>query len=198
VAIIEKIAALHIWGLLVTSIIGLLMGINRTLTTRERESRMLQLVAAVLGLFLTAYAVFTLFQGGVAYDKINFTSSLMMLIGLSLCARQLERAHIVLVFFLVVALGMVWAIVHFGIFRSEAALLQKEIIRYIVIAAGVIVLAAVLLTIITIQTFVDLFLGILGLGPVVILLSCIGLAHAVIVLVTGNPLGVMRYFPWLL
>ncbi len=172
------------------------MGINRTLTTREGESRMLQLVSAALGLCVMAYAVFTLFKGGVAYSKFNFTSSLMMLVGLSLCARQLERAHIVLVFSLVVAIGMVWAIVHSGVLHSEIALLQKEHIRYIVLVAGVIVLAAVLLAIITIDTFVDLFLGILGLGPVVIVLSCIGLSHAVIVLMTGNPLGVMRYFPW--
>ncbi len=195
-AVVENIAALHIWGLLVASFTGLLMGINRTLTTRERESRMLQLVSAILGLCVMAYAVYTLFKGGVAYNKINFTSSLMMLVGLSLCARQLERAHIVLVFSLVVAIGMIWAIVHYGILHSEIALLQKEHIRYIVIVAGVIVLAAVLLAIITIETFVDLFLGILGLGPVVILLSGIGLAHAVIVLATGNSLGVMRYFPW--
>ncbi len=195
-AIIEKIAALHVWGLLAAGIIGLLMGINRTLTTRERESGMLQLVSAVLGLLIMAYAVFSLFKGGVAYNKLNFTSSLMMLMGLSLCARQLERAHVVLVFSLVVAIGMIWAIVHSGILHSEMALLQKEHIRYIVIVAGVIVLAAVLLAIVTIETFVDLLLEILALGPVVILLSGIGLAHAVIVLVTGNSLGVMRYFPW--
>lgn len=189
-------SVLHIWILLAVSLTGVLMGINRTMKTREHESGLLQSLAAVMGLFMMALSVFALLQGGAARVSSEYTALISMILGLSLCARPLEKKHVTLVFALVVGLGIVWAIGHFGIPGSVTELLQKENIRYLVIAAGVVVFGAILLTVFTIEKFVDLFLGLLGLGPIVILLSCIGLSHAVIILATGNSQGVLRYLPW--
>jgi hypothetical protein len=189
------LSGLLVVGLLVVSLVGVLMGINRTMKTREHENGLLQSLAAGLGLLLMAVSIFALFQGNAAKTHLGYTVLIMMILGLSLCGRQLERIHFTLVFALVAGLGIVWAIGHFGMPRSGAALMQKENISNLLIAGGVIVLGAAIMIIFTIEKIIDLFLGIVGLGPIVILLSGIGLAHAIIILSTGNTRGVMQYLP---
>jgi hypothetical protein len=193
-AISGNISGLHVWSLLVVSLTGLLMGINRTMKTRKHESRLLQSLATVMGLLLIGFSIFAMFRGGVANSNLEYTVLIMMILGLSLCARPLEKIHVTLVFTLILGLGIVWTIGHFGIPHSKAHLLLKENIRYLFIALGVFFIGTFILTFLTIERLADFFLEIFGLGPIVIILSCIGLAHAVIILATGNNQGVMRFF----
>jgi hypothetical protein len=188
-------SSLYLWSLLAAGLIGVVLGINRTLKAREHESGLLQSVAAFIGLLLIALSIFALFHGNGAKTSFGYTVLIMMIVGLSLCARQLKRIHVTLVLVIVLGLGIAWAISHFGMPRSAAALMQKENINNLLIAAGVILVCVTVLIIFTIERMIDLFLGILGLGPIVILLSGIGLAHAIIIRSTGNSRGVMQYFP---
>jgi len=184
------------WTLLVVSLFGIMMGINRTMKNRENESGLLQGLAALMGVILIVFSIFVLFQRSVVNSSTGYTVLIMMALGLSLCARQLEKIHVTLVLALILGLGTVWAIGHFGMPKNDVALLQKENVRNLLVMAGIIALGAIILMIFTAEKIIDLFLRIIGLGPAVIILSGIGLAHAIIILTTGNKQGVMRYLPW--
>jgi hypothetical protein len=183
--------------LLVVSLFGVMMGINRTMRSRENESGPLQGLAAFMGVILIVFSIFVLFQGSVVNSSIGYTVLIMMVLGLSLCARQLEKIHVTLVLALILGLGTVWAIGHFGMPKTDVAVLQKENVRNLLVMVGIIALGAIVLMIFTVEKIIDLFLSILGLGPIVIVLSGIGVAHAFIILFSGNNHGVMRYFHFL-
>lgn len=182
------------WTLLVVSLFGVLMGINRTMKNRENESGLLQGLAAFLGAVLIVFSIFVILQGSVVNSNIGYAVLIMMVLGLSLCARQMEKIPVTLVLALILGLGTVWAIGHFGMPKTDIAVLQKENVKNLLVMVGIIAIAAIVLMIFTVEKIIDLFLRIIGLGPIVLLLSAIGLAHAVIILLSGNNHGVMRYF----
>lgn len=184
------------WTLLIVSLLGVMMGINRTMKNRENESKLLQGLAALLGALLIVFSIFVLFQGSVVNSSIGYAVLIMMVLGLSLCARQMEKIPVTLVLALILGLGTVWAIGHFGMPKTDIAVLQKENVRNLLVMFGIIALGVIVLMIFTVEKIIDLFLRIIGLGPIVLLLSALGLAHAVIILLTGNSHGVMRYIPW--
>lgn len=181
----------HLWILLIAGLIGTVMGINRTIKTREHESKMLQAISALMGLLLVAVSIFLVLQSRDLTTISGYTIQIMTLLGLSLCARQLESIPATAVFVLILVAGVVFAISHWGM----PEILQRPDIRKIAAIAGIAVLGAIVLLFSTIEKSVDLILAVVGLGLVVIAVSLIGLAHAMVILTSGDGRGIVKFMP---
>jgi len=188
---ILKLATLSVLGLLVAGLLGTILGINRTLKTKGSESNVLQSLSTVLGILLISFAVYTVFTSGASASNRHLLP-FMTILGLALSARWLESIPVSIVFTLVVGLVILYVLSHGGIPHSLEEVLQKQNVRKFLLIIALVIVATVLLMISTVEKLVDVFLNILGQGPVVITLSVISLIHAALIL-SGHSRGLMKY-----
>lgn len=184
---------LYSWALLLAGLLGAIMGINRTLKTREHESPVLQTLSTFAGILLIALSAYSMFTAGGTVGGSRYVIPFMMVLGLSLCARWLERVPVTAVLLLVLGLGILYALGQGGMPQSVTELFQKQNTRKLMIIAAIVAGGAVILLLTTVEKVVDLVLDLLGQGLVVTVISVIGAAHAVLVLSTGNSRGLLRF-----
>jgi len=188
-----NISSISVWALLAAGLLGVVMGLNRTFKTRDRESPFLHAVATVAGVLLIALSVYSMFTAGGTVGNARYVLPFLLVLGLSLSARWLESIHVAAVILLVLVLGVLYVLGQGGMPQSVTELLQKQNTRKLVIIAALVIGGAVFLMVSTLEKVVDLFLDILGQGLVVTALSVIGSAHAVVILASANARGLMKY-----
>jgi hypothetical protein len=184
---------LFVLVLLVAGLLGTVMGINRTLKTREKESTVLQSLSTVMGILLVAIAVYSMLTAGGTAGSGRYVAPFMMILGLSLCARWLERIPVTAVLILVLGLAILYVFSHGGMPHNLGEALQRQHARKLVLIAALVIGGTVLLMVSTVEKLVDAFLSILGQGLVVTALSIIGVFHAALILLYGNSRGLMKY-----
>jgi len=183
----------HLWLILAAGCLGVVMGINRAIKTREHESRALQTLSAIVGVLLIGASIYTLFTSGGLSARTSYAVPFMMILGLALSARQLESIPVTAVFMLILGLGVLSVIGHGGMPQSVNELLQKQNLRKLIISGAIVIGGAIVLTVATVEKLVDLVLNVLGLGIVVIVLSAISMVHAGLVLFTGDGRGILKF-----
>jgi len=179
-------------GLLIAGLLGTVMGVNRALKTRGNENNVLQSLSTVMGMLLITSSVYSVFTTGSSGSG-SLTVPFMMILGLSLCARWLESIPVSIVFILALGLAILYVLSHGGLPHSLAEALQKQNVRKYLLIIALVIAAAILLMISTVEKIVDVFLNILGQGPVVIALSVISVVHAALILFSGNSRGLLKY-----
>ena len=187
-----NILTLYVLGLLVVSLLGTVMGVNRTLKTREHENPILQSLSTVVGVLLIAISAYSMFTAGGTIGSARYVVPFMMIQGLSLSARWLESLHVTAVLILILGLGILFVLGQGGMPQSITDLLQKQNTRKLIIIAFI-VLGGGGILMISVEKLLDLVLDILGQGLVVIAISVIGVVHAVLILSSGDSRGLIRY-----
>ncbi len=183
----------QLWLTLAAGCIGVVMGINRTIKTREHENAVLHTLSAIAGVMLIGVSIYAIFTSGGHIARTSYAVPFMLILGLSLSARQLESIPVVAVFILIVGLGVLYVLGHNGIPQSLNELVQGQNPKKLIIIGAIGIFGAVVLAMSTMERLVDLLLNALGLGIVVIVLSAIGMVHAGLVLFTGDGRGLLRF-----
>ena len=155
-----------LWLLLVSGALGCVLGVNRTLKRRENESKSLQVISFLFGAILLAAPVVIVLQGGQGSEVSGGSILLMLLLGICLMSRALKNLPIAFMVVAVMGTGLFWLFSYFkqfsfaGDISTQAIALTITILLLIVFGISFIV-----------EKTIDLFLGLLSLGPVVFILS---------------------------
>lgn len=188
-----NILTLSVLVLLVAGLLGTVMGINRTIKTKEHESPVLQSISTVAGVLLIAISAYSMFTAGGTVGSARYAVPFIMILGLSLSARWLESIHVTAVLVLILGLGILFVLGQGGMPQSITELLQKQNTRKLIIIAAMVVGGGVILMVSTVEKIVDLALDILGQGLVVIVISVIGVVHAILILSSNDNRGLIKY-----
>jgi|GEM_PF-1116713 len=189
----QNMASYYLWLTLAAGCLGVIMGINRTIKTREHESGLLQTISALLGVLLIGVSIYTIVPSGGHTARTSYAIPFMIILGLSLCARQLESIPVAAVFILILGLGFLYPIGHGGIPQSVNEVLQKHNLKKLIIGSVIVIVGVIVLAMSTLERLVNLLLSALGFGIVVIVLSAISMIHAGLVLFTGDGRGLLKF-----
>ena len=181
------------WLILAAGCLGVVMGINRTIKTREHENRALQNLSAIVGVLLIGASIYTIFTSNGLTVRTSSAIPFMMILGLSLCARQLGSIPVVAVVILIVGLGGLYVYGHAGMPHNLNELLQMRNPKIMIISVVIIIFGFVFLAMTTVEMLVHMVLNALGQGIVVIVISAISMIHAGLVLYTGNNHGLLQF-----
>jgi hypothetical protein len=169
------------WVLLLVGLIGVVMGVDRTVNAKKNESALLRILAVAGGVVMLALP-----GGGVA----PLSLLLMLLLGLSLCARAMRRVPIT--FMIVAALGLGLLLVAL---RLSDVPIVGEVPIAIVVVVMLLILGGVFAASFAVESVLDTFLGILGWGPLV---TVVGVLAAIQGLLIGAGItgvaGLADYF----
>ncbi len=150
------------WVLLLVGLIGVVMGVDRTVNAKKNESALLRILALAGGVVMLALPVFVVLQGGAGEGVAPLSLLLMLLLGLSLCARAMRRVPIT--FMIVAALGLGLLLVAL---RLGDVPIVGEVPIAIVVVVMLLILGGVFAASFAVESVLDTFLGILGWGPLV-------------------------------
>jgi len=189
----QNIASYYLWLTLAAGCLGMVMGINRTIRTREHESPALQKLSALSGVLLIGAAIYAILTPGGLTVRMSHAIPFMMILGLSLCARQLGSIPIVAVVILILGLGGLYVFGYAGRPHSLHELLQMQNPKIMIISVVIVICGIVVLAMTTVEMLVHMVLNALGQGIVVIAVSVISMIHAGLVLFTGDGRGLMRF-----
>jgi hypothetical protein len=187
-------ASLHLWLTLAAGCLGVVMGINRTIETRERENRTLQALSAVSGVLLIGASLYAIYTSGDLTSRTSHAIPFMMILGLSLSARQLDRIPVVAGFILILGLGGLYVfVVHGGMQQSLHELLQMRNPKILIISVVIVICGFVVLAMTIMEMLVHMVLNALGKGIVVTVVSAVSAIHAGLVLFTGDGRGLLKF-----
>jgi len=185
----ESLVAHYAWVVLVVGLLGVVLGGDRTIKRKEEESGLLRLLALIGGLVVLAMPILVVVVGH-GLDRITpITLLLMLLLGLGLCARAMER--IPMTFLVVGALGV-------GLFlvalRLQDTALGGTTAMTIIAVVMLAVLFGVFASSFVFEGMLDTFLGLLSWGPLVTMVSAAAAVQAALIAfgVTG-PAGLLEY-----
>ncbi len=185
-------ASFHWWLILAAGCLGVVMGINRTIRTREHENRELQTLSAIFGVLLIGASIYAIVTSGGLTARTSYAIPFMMILGLSLSARQMESIPVVAVFIVILGLGVLYTIGNGSMPHSLNELLQMRNTKILIISVVIIICGFVVVAMTMMEVLVAAVLNALGLGIVVIVLSAIGTVHAGLVLFTGGR-GLLKF-----
>ena len=170
------IASVAPWLLLATGALGVILGINRILKRRARESKALQAVSFLAGVLLLAAPVGLVLQAGKGPPVSGVSVLLMLALGICLTARGLKSIPLAFLIVAVVGTGLFWLLsqvkqVSFGgDVPTHAIALVMAILLLVVFGISFIV-----------EKTIDLFLGLLSLGPIVVIVAAAALIQGLLV-----------------
>ncbi len=173
---LDTLAIRYAWVLVLCGVLGVALGINRTIKRREKESLFLQWLSAIGGIAVLATPtamVLHLTQRGV---YTSATVLLMIVLSLCLLARPLKKIPIAFTVVTAAGVGLLWAAMKF-----RGTSLGGRIPIELLIAAMAIVLVGLFILCFTVEAAVDTVLAILGWGLVVTIISAIAVIHGVLI-----------------
>jgi hypothetical protein len=189
----QNMVSLHLWLILAAGCLGVVMGINRTIKTSEHESRALQNLSAIAGVLLIVASIYTIVTSGGLTVRTSYTILLMLILGLSLSARQLGSIPIVAVVILILGLGGLYVFGHTDMPHNFHELLRMRSPKIMIISVVIVICGFVVLAMTTVEMLVHMVLNVLGQGIVVIVLSAISMIHAGLILFTGDGRGLLKF-----
>lgn len=174
--LLDTLAMRYALVLVLCGVLGVALGLNRTIKRREKESLVLQVLSAIGGLVLLAtptVMVLHLKQKGV-----YTAATLLLMIVLSLCllARPLKKVPIAFITVTAAGVCLLWAAL-----KLRGTSLGGGIPIEFVIGAMIVVLAALFVLAFAFEAFVDTVLSVVGLGLVVTIVSTIALLHGALI-----------------
>jgi hypothetical protein len=182
-----------LWLILAAGCLGVVMGINRTIKTRENESRALQNLSAIAGVLLIGASIYAIVTSGGLTVRTSYTILLMLILGLSLSARQLGSIPIVALVILILGLGFLYVFGHVGMPHSFHELMQMRNPKILIISVVIVIFGFVVIAMTMTEMLVHMVLNALGQGIVVIVLSAISVIHAGLILFTGDGRGLLKF-----
>ena len=173
---LDVLAARYALVLALCGLLGVALGLNRTIKRREKESLILRLLSTMAGVVVLALP--TLMVLDVKHKGTYTAATLLLMIVLSLCllARPLKKIPMAFTVVTAAGAGLLWAALKF---RSTS--LGGRIPIELIVGTIVLLLAALLVLCFAVEAFVDTVLTILGLGLVVTMVSAVAAVHGALI-----------------
>lgn len=163
------------WLLIVSGALGVVLGVNRTLKRIENESKLLQVIAFLVGIVLFAAPVALVLQGKQSAEVSGASILLMLLLAICLVARALKDLPLAFIIVAVSGTGLFW------LFSSLKPFDLAGDVHTQTIALGISILLLVVFGIsFVVEKIFDLFLGFLGLGPIVFIVAAVALIQGLL------------------
>jgi len=179
----QLIIANYPWLMIVCGVIGLSMGVDRTARKHENESKGLQVLSVISGIVLSIIAVIMIFSGHDETSYSFLTVLIMILAGISMSARQLEKIPATAV---IIVTAMIT-----GAIAYAAGLIPEDTLWRLMSIATVVAVVLIVLLLSLAEIIVDQVLRIFGFGVVVIIISLIDLVHSISIIATGDEMGLL-------
>jgi hypothetical protein len=185
-----QVLAMHYtWVLVLCGLLGVALGINRTIKRREKESLVLQVLSSIGGVLVLVMPPVMVLQ---IHQKGFYTSAtvlLMIVFGLCLLARPLKKIPITFIVVTAAGLGLLWVAMKLrGTSPGGSISLEAFIFSILLVLALMFVLSFMF------EKFVDAVLSALSCGPVVTIVSAITASHSALIAtgITG-PDGLLQF-----
>jgi len=174
--VLNTLATRYALVLVVCGVLGVALGINRTIKRREKESVVLQLLSAMGGLVVLAMPTVMVLH--IKQKGFYTAETLLLMIVFSLCllARPLKKIPIAYTVLTAAGVCPLWATMKF-----RGTSLGGRVSIELVVVAIVVILAALFILSFAFGAFVDTILAVLGLGLVVTVVSAITLIHGALI-----------------
>ncbi len=175
-AVLQTLAGHYASVLVLCGVLGVALGINRTIKRREEESLVLQLLSAIGGIVVLAMP--TLMVLHIKPRGVYTSATVLLMIVLSLCllARPLKKIPIAFTIVTAAGVGLLWMAMKF-----RGTSLGGRIPIEFLIAAIVVVLVGLFVFCFTFEAIVDTVLSVLGWGLVVTIVSAIATIHGALI-----------------
>ena len=173
---LHTVAMRYALVLVLCGLLGVALGINRTLKRREKENLLLQVLSALGGLVVLVMPLVMVLE--INEKGVYTAATMLLMIVLSLCllARPLKKIPIAFIVVTAAGVGLLWVAMKF-----RGTTLGGDIPIELGIA-GIIVLLAVLFVLsFMVETVVDAVLSALGWGAVVTIVSAFALIHGALI-----------------
>jgi lysylphosphatidylglycerol synthetase-like protein (DUF2156 family) len=174
--VLDTLAMRYALVLVLCGLLGVALGINRTIKRREKESFLLQLFSAIGGVVVLAMPTVMVLH--IKPKGVYTAATLLLMIVFSLCLLARPLKKIPIAFTVVTAAGvcLLWAAM-----KLRGTSLGERISIEFVIVAIFVLLAVLFILIFVVETFVDTVLSILGLGLVVTIVSAVAFIHGALI-----------------
>jgi len=174
--LLDTLAVRYALVLVLCGVLGVGLGINRTIKRREKESLVLQVLSAIGGLVVLATPTVMVLH--IKPKGAYTAATLLLMIVLSLCllARPLKKVPIAFITVTAAGVCLLWAAL-----KLRGTPLGGRIPIEFVIGATIVVLAALFVLAFAFEAFVDAVLSVVGLGLVVTIVSTIALIHGALI-----------------
>jgi hypothetical protein len=164
------------WLLLATGALGIALGVNRSLKRRRQESKLLQVVSFLAGVLLLAAPVGLVLQAGQGPPVSGVSIILMLALGICLTARALKSIPLAFIIVAVMGTGLFWLLSQL----KQVSFAGDVPISTIALAIAILLVLVFGISFL-IEKTIDLFLGLLSLGPVVFIVAAAALVQGVLV-----------------
>ena len=174
--LLDTLAVRYALVLVLCGVLGVALGINRTIKRREKESLVFQVLSAIGGLVVLATPTVMVLH--IKPKGAYTAATLLLMIVLSLCllARPLKKVPIAFITVTAAGVCLLWAAL-----KLRGTPLGGRIPIEFVIGATIVVLAALFVLAFAFEAFVDTVLSVVGLGLVVTIVSTIALIHGALI-----------------
>lgn len=174
--VMHALAMRYALVLALCGLLGVALGINRTIKRREKESLVLQVLSAVGGILVLVMPPVMVLQINQKGVYTAATVLLMIVFSLCLLARPLKKIPLAFIVVTAAGVGLLWVAMKLrGTTLGGGISIELAILTIIVLLAGLFVLSFML------EAFVDAVLSALGVGPVVTIVSAIALIHGALI-----------------
>lgn len=170
------IATYYPWLLLTTGALGVALGVNRTLKRRKEESNALKALSVVAGVLLLAAPIGMVLQAGKGPAVSGASVLLMLLLGICLVARALKSIPLAFIIVAVIGTGLFWLLS-----QVKQVSFAGDVPTQTIALAIAILLVIVFGVSFLVEKTLDLFLGLLGLGPVVLIVAAVALIQGLLI-----------------
>lgn len=174
--VMHTLAMRYALVLALCGLVGVALGINRTIKRREKESLVLQVLSAIGGILILAMPPVMVLQ--INQKGVYTPATLLLMIVFSLCllARPLKKIPMAFTVVTAAGVGLLWAAM-----KLRGTSLGGRLSIELVIIAIIALLAVLLILSFVLEAFVDTALSALGLGPVVTIVSAIAVIHGALI-----------------
>ena len=174
--LVHALAMHYALVLALCGLLGVALGINRTIKRREKESLILQVLSALGGILVLVMPPVMVLQINQKGGYTAATLLLMIVFSLCLLARPLKKIPVAFIVVTAAGVGLLWVAMKLrGTSLGGSISIELVILTIIVLLAGLFVLSFML------EAFVDAVLSALGLGAVVTIVSAIALIHGALI-----------------
>jgi len=174
--ILHIVAVRYALVLVLCGLLGVALGINRTMKRREKENLLLQMLSALGGIVVLGMPLVMVLQINQKGVYTAATVLLMIVFSLCLLARPLKKIPIAFIVVTAAGVGLLWVAMKFrGTTLGGSISMELGIVAVIVILAVLFVLSFM------VETFVDAVLSALGWGAVVTIVSAVALVHGTLI-----------------
>jgi hypothetical protein len=174
--LLHALATRYALVLVLCGLLGVALGINRTIKRREKESLVLQALSAIGGILVLVMPPVMVLQINQKGGYTAATVLLMIVFSLCLLARPLKKIPVAFIVVAAAGVGMLWVTM-----KLRGTSFGGSISIELVIVAIIVLLAALFLLSFMFETIVDAVLSALGWGAVVTIVSAIALIHGALI-----------------